>query len=189
VERPVLAMRVLLILQSGNKNTLSDMVKEGWNRRTTEASLKKATSLGLVESHSEGSFPRFMKTYSLTGAGEYIARFVRLLEKQAGKCLKDTDEDFCRIPKGCLVILAYMSRKRFASISTVLVDLEISPSQLYRCLAFMNEKGIVTRGERRRESEISTAYILTEAGASLATISNGLDMALKSVVIDRKDTP
>lgn len=189
MERPVLVMRVLLILQSGNKNTLSDMVKEGWNRRTTEASLKKATSLGLVESHSEGSFPRFMKTYSLTGAGEHIAGFVRLLEKQAGECLKDTDEDFCRIPKGCLAILACMSRKRLASISTLLGDLEISPSQLYRCLAFMNEKGIVIRGERRRGSGISTGCVLSEAGASLATVSDALDMALKNVVVDRKDTP
>jgi DNA-binding PadR family transcriptional regulator len=184
VERPVLTMRVLLFLQERRGATLSDMMQRGWNRCTTEASLRKAVSYDLIERQSEGSFPRFRKTYSLTEKGEYVARFVRLLEREADQCLKDSEVDFCRIPKGCLVILANLCRKRVVSISKALRDLSISPNQLYRCLTFMEERGIVSRTEHKMGSRIISTFTLSEKGFSLAAIADALDSALQRVIME-----
>ncbi|MEE9341211.1 MAG: hypothetical protein V3V21_06065 [Thermoplasmata archaeon] len=174
-------MRCLLFLLKVKRATLSDTVSKGWNRRTTATSILKAVSLELVERIEQGSFPRFLKTYRLTDKGEYVARFVRLLEEVVGTDLCDKDGDFRRFPKGCWAILAFMCRSRVNSISDILYGLGISPSQLYKCLSHMESKGIIFRNRCRKGGVIVPRLFLTEAGVPVSAAAEALDQALRRV--------
>lgn len=182
VERPVLTMRVLLFLHENKEATLSDMLSEGWNRRTTEASLNKAGGLKLIESAQIGSFPRFEKRYHLTGKGKYTAKYVRLLEREAELCLRSEDDDFCRFPKGCLPLLAHLCRREVNRISNIHAETNIWPTQLYKCLSFLEARGIVLKSEEMRGKRTVSSFAISDVGIPLAVAADALDRALREAI-------
>jgi DNA-binding PadR family transcriptional regulator len=155
------------------------MLSEGWNRKTTEASLSKLEELDLVGIEKRGSFPRFEKAYYLTDRGEYVVDFVRHLEKELSSTFRMELEEFSELPKGCMPILVSMNRRGYEGISRLLEKLNMSPHQAYRCLDSMESHGILLRGECRRGKKRISSYCLSERGLYVAVAVDALDRALE----------
>ncbi|MFQ5885261.1 MAG: hypothetical protein ACE5IO_09200, partial [Thermoplasmata archaeon] len=160
IERPVLALRLLLFLQKGNKDNLASIAMQGWNRRTVEASLKRLSELELVDYETRSSFPRFEKKYFLTGAGERIAVFVRHMEKELESCLECSIEDLSAFPKGCLSIVVHVLRSGWIGVTRMIEEISISPAQTYRCLDFLEDREILHKKEEQRRGRKISSYRL-----------------------------
>lgn len=179
LERPVLALRILLFLQRSDKRTLSGMFSQRWNRRTLEASLRRLKELELIEVEAHGSFPRFEKEYVLTQKGDYVTKFVIHLKEELRSSLGMDMNDFSKLPKGSTDILIYILDKGYDSISRMLEKLSMSPHQAYRCLASMGSKGILLREEYYRGKRKVSSFSLSEKGILVAVAVDALDKALK----------
>lgn len=178
-EKPKLALRVLLFLRRNGKTSVLNMLSEGWNRKTTEASLRKLEELDLVGIEKRESFPRFEKAYYLTDRGGYVADFVRHLKKELSSTFGMELEEFSRLPKGCMPILVSMHRRGYEGISRMLKRLNLSPHQAYRCLDSMKSNGILIREKCQRGKRMVSFYSLSERGLSLAVAVDALDRALE----------
>ena len=178
IERPNLALGILLFLQRNYKATLSDMISRGWNRRTLETTLRKLKKLGLLEVEPHKSFPYFKKKYVLTMKGGYIANFVNHLEYVLKSRLECEVEELSTFPKGCMRILVHMHRKGWGGIAKILEQMKISPNQAYRCLDFMTTKGILSKEEYQRGKQTISSYSLSEIGVHIAVTMDALDRAL-----------
>ncbi len=155
------------------------MLSEGWNRKTLEASLERLVELGLVRIEAYRFFPRFGRNYSLTESGEYVACFVKHLERQVKSTLGIRFADFCELPKGCMAILVSMNRRGYEGISRILEKLDMSPHQAYRCLDSMEECKILLKEELSRGKKQVTSYSLSEDGLHVAVAVDALDRALE----------
>jgi DNA-binding HxlR family transcriptional regulator len=179
VERPTLALGILLFLQRNCKATLSDMISEGWNRRTLETTLRKLRDLELLEVESSKSFPYFKKEYILTLRGGYIANFVNHMEYVLKSRLECGVEDLSTFPKGCVRILVHIHRRGWDGIANILEQVRISPNQAYRCLEFLAKKGILTKEEHQRGKQVFSSYSLSNVGVHIAVTVDALDRALR----------
>ena len=183
IERPVLALEVLQFLKKHNNTCMSEMVSEGWNKRTLASTLKKLRDVQLIEVEPRGSFPTFEKTCHLTDRGDYVAHFVIHLEEELISSSGMDLDEFSRLPKGCMVILILILQRGYQGISRVIEELGISPHQIYRCLSSMESKGILYRQEHQKGRRTVSSFHLSERGISVAVAVDALDKALRTPAI------
>jgi CTP-dependent riboflavin kinase len=88
-------------------------------------------------------------------------------------------EDFSKLPKGSTNILTYILDRGYDSISRMLEKLSMSPHQAYRCLAWMESKGILLREEYNKGKRMISSYRLSKKGILVAVAVDALDKALK----------
>lgn len=173
--------KVLHYLQENYEANPSKMISQGWNRRTIESSLDKMKDMGLVDFTEVSAFPRFENVYHLTSKGEGIMPFLGHLERELRSCLGTEGGCISDMPKWCMPILIQMLRNRDHGVSRIIKQLELSPSQVYRCMRFMEESDILQREEREAGRRIISVFALSEKGIHVAIAADALDKALRGI--------
>jgi DNA-binding MarR family transcriptional regulator len=181
IQRPVLIPRVLHYLHENYEANPLEIISQGWNRRTIESSLDKMKDLGLVNFTEVSAFPCFEKRFHLTDKGERVMPFLGHLERELGLCLGAEGGCINDMPKWCMPILVQMLRNRDHGVSRIIKQLELSPSQAYRCLRFMEESDILQREGREVGKRVDSVHVFSEKGIHVAIAADALDKALREI--------
>ena len=178
VERPVGTLTVFTFLYERTEASISDFISSGWNRTTIRRSLGRLLSLELIQMSKTSRFPRFKKMYTLTSSGSYLAGYVRLAEEVCKGCGLFSLEEISRLPKGCLRVIVHFSRRGWHGLSSLLKDTQLSAKQAYRCLATLEEKGVLVIQRKREERERILACRLRPEASRVSLVFDALDGAL-----------
>jgi DNA-binding PadR family transcriptional regulator len=136
---------------------------------------------GLIGFTERRRFPRFKKAYYLTEKGDRIMPYLIHLEKELSSCSGKGIGCISVMPKGCIPILIHMLNNPTSGVSRIIKELGISPSQVYLCLKYMVEKGVLSTEKRDASKRIVTTYRLSNEGYHAAIAADSLDRALKEL--------